>query len=116
MKRMVCIMAAVVLLLAGLAVWQVLHRQEAPQTEASGAALGLMLLEKETPRGLYVLAVAQESPADKAGIHPGDYLLQAGDAQLETAAQLDELITSTEALPITLLRDSRKLNLTLPTR
>ena len=80
----------------------------------SSAALGLMLLEKEPGRGLYVLAVTQESPADKAGIHPGDYLLLSGGSSLHTTAQLDALLDAAGGtLPLTLGRDGRQLEVTL---
>lgn len=117
MKKGICIVVLVVLVLAGGMLLQGLHREEALPQGGSGAALGLMLLEKEPPLGLYVLAVTQESPADKAGIHPGDYLLKSGDTPLQTAAQLDAMIdAAADVLPLTLGRDGQQLQVRLPTR
>lgn len=118
MKKRICLIAlAAVLVLAGAALWQGLHRETAPQPGTTSAALGLMLLEKEAGAGLYVLAVTQESPADRAGIQPGDYLLQAENVTLQTSVQLDELIdTAQEVLPLTLRRNGQQLQVGLPTR
>lgn len=115
MKKRIWVMAAAMLLL-GLLLWQGLHREAQQPSGGSGAAMGLMLLEREPSRGLYVLAVTQDSPAARAGIRPGDYLLMAGDTVLENAAQLDALIGDMAELSITLGRDGQQLQLTLPTR
>lgn len=118
MKRKICLIAlAAVLVLAGGLLWQGLHQEAAPQTGATSTALGLMLLEREADAGLYVLAVTQESPADRAGIHPGDYLLQSEGVQLQTSAQLDALINAAQdVLPLTLRRDGQQLQVGLSTR
>lgn len=110
----------VAVLLAALVVAGCLYgaRQASPIPHGgSSAGLGLMLLEKETDAGLYVLAVTQDSPADRAGVHPGDYLLRAGDTDLQKASQLDELLETDEGeLLLTLRRDGRKLQVRLPTQ
>ncbi len=117
MKKGICIVVLVVLALTGIGLFLGLHREKQLPQGGSGAALGLMLLEKEPHRGLYVLAVTQESQADRAGIHPGDYLLQSGDTPLQTTAQLDRLIDAAQdTLPLTLRRDGRQLQVSLPTR
>ena len=111
---------AAVLVLAMLVIAGCLHgvRREVPTAPSgSSAGLGLMLLEKENDAGLYVLAVTQDSPADRAGVHPGDYLLRAGETELQKASQLDALLESGEGeLLLTLRRDGKQLQLNLPTR
>ncbi len=98
-----------VLAMAGL----LLCRDTVPVDKAPGtAALGLMLLDGET--GVYVLAVTENSPADAAGIAPGDILLQAGGVQVVSAEQMDELARGEWAsLPVTILRDDTQQRLTI---
>lgn len=99
------------LILAGLC--HTLHREETC-AGSSGAALGLMLLEKE--KGVYVLAVTQDSLADQAGIAPGDYLLRVNGMPLRDAAQLDALIDQAEELQVELYRQNADVQLVLPIR
>ena len=115
MKRtLVMIALAAALVLAGSLLIKGLHREEKPPAGANSAALGLMLLEKKAGAGLYVLAVTQESQADKAGVQPGDYLLRLGESLLETSAQLDKMINeSAGRLPIVLRRDGEQLQIEL---
>lgn len=84
-------------------------------TGNSSASLGLVLLEKEN--GLYVLAVTQDSPADRADIRPGDYLLRAETENVTTVPQLDALIApARESIHVLLRRDGRELQIRLPIR
>ena len=118
MKRILLMIAlAAVLVLVGSLLWQGLHREKAPTSGMTSAALGLMLLEKESGAGLYVLAVTQESPADRAGVQPGDYLLRSGTVLLESSAQLDGMINEASGmLPITIRRGGEQLIIVLPGR
>ncbi len=107
------------LLLAGLLIatglYYGLRRDEGPAAGSTSAALGMMLLEKEGE--VYVLAVTQGSPADRAGILPGDYLLQAGSQPLTEVLQLDALIDDGPSmLSVTLRRDGQDVQLELPAR
>ncbi|MBQ8200628.1 MAG: PDZ domain-containing protein [Clostridia bacterium] len=71
------------------------------------ADMGLMLLDQE--EGVYVLAVAERSPADRAGVVPGDYLLLAGDEPLQNAAHLDEMMNgAADGFTLTLQRDEQQ--------
>lgn len=104
--------AAVLLLAAG--VFLVIRQEAAePEKETAGsAALGLMLLDDD--QGVYVLAVADQSPADEAGVAPGDYLLQAGGEAILTAEQMNDLAREAwSALELLLLRDEETLLLTM---
>lgn len=103
MKRMIQFAALLVsacLLAAGI---QYGFRQGAiPEAEDSAAGIGLMLVEDA--QGLYVLAVTQDSPADKAGVRPGDYLLSAGGQALDSAARLETLLEGDPPLLQLLIR------------
>ena len=112
MRYAVVTLAVILLALWGCHALQLDHAQPA---DGSSAALGLMLLEQE--EGLYVLAVTKNSPADKAGVHPGDYLLRAGEEELVDAAHLDQCLQESEnSLTLTLLRADSEIRVTLPTR
>lgn len=116
MRRIICWAA---LLLAALLLALGLHHTAVPDAalpvEGSSAALGLMLLEKE--RGLYVLAVTKDSPADKAGVEPGDYLLRMEDVTLQDAASLEALLNGdAEVITLTVKRNGRELDVLLVTR
>lgn len=107
------------LLLAALLViaviWGAATRDDALPIGDSSAGLGLMLLEKD--KGLYVLAVTEGSPADRAGICPGDYIVRAGEAPLVTADQLDLLIDADGGpIRLKLHRSDQVLNVLLPLR
>lgn len=112
------IRAAVLLLALAVIAAGVIYslRQEETQiTGGSSAGLGLMLLERE--KGLYVLAVTQDSPADKAGFRPGDYLLRADDVPLDSVTQLDALIDAAEReLSVRIRRSGQEQMLRMPAR
>ncbi len=79
------------------------------------AALGLLL--QETGGGVYVLAVSERSPAEQAGLRPGDHILRAGDAMMTDAALLSELLEAgDEAIPLLVRRTEGDITLTLPLR
>lgn len=107
------LLLAAVLLIVG-AYYGFMRNEPLPQ-DGSSAGFGLMLLERDA--GLYVLAVTQDSPADRAEIHPGDYLLRAGEERLHTTAQLDALIDGAgDVLRLVLLREEQELTVQLSTR
>jgi len=90
--------------------------RDAPEPEGvSSASLGLVLLESE--RGVYVLAVSDRSAAWYAGLQPGDVILSAGNAPLESAAALDGLLAGeNDTLMLAVLRDQQLLQLELTVR
>lgn len=111
--RWMALLAALILLALGLVLG--LKQEEPLSADSSAASLGLMLLEKES--GLYVLAVAQGSPAEKAGICPGDTLIAPEREEAADIAWLEALLaTGEETVPLTLRRDGRELHLLLPVR
>lgn len=97
-------LAALALLLAVLVLWDGTEQKE-PPPGVSGA--GLVLLEET--QGLYVLAVIQDSPADHAGIKPGDTLLRTAGEPLTQTARLETLIDAHRPLPLQLRRDGGEL-------
>ena len=114
-KMMYCALAALAALLIAAGAYGILHQENTLAADGSSAALGIMLTEKGD--GLYVLAVTQNSPADKAGVQPGDYVLQAGDEELKDAEHLDECLEeSGSAVTLTLLRKGAEVQVKLPVR
>ena len=96
-----------VLLLAGAGLWFGCTRSASPPSAegaTSMAALGLVLLDSE--EGVSVLAVKDKSPAEYAGIHPGDLLLQANGHPFSTILQLEALLPPAKqsALQLQLMR------------
>ncbi len=95
MPRRLMILALVLCLLAGgAALHFAFHTDEPAENATRMAALGLMLLDGE--EGVSVLAVRDGSPADKAGILPGDVLLQADGASVADILQLEALLTQAQ--------------------
>lgn len=107
---LVCVLAA---LGAGTAL---LRGGDEPVTGTPGSeAAGLMLLEDED--GVYVLAVADQSPASHAGVEPGDYLLEAEGVAISTSAALDKAMQSSpDPLRLMLRRGDKILQVTLDCR
>lgn len=92
-----------------------LNRDDPISPEGSIASLGLMLLEKED--GLYVLAVAQGSPAEKAGFCPGDMLIASRGESAAGIQWLETLLRNGEdSIPLTLCRYGDEIQLNLPVR
>lgn len=111
--RWAVLMLALLIMCLGLI--HELHRDEAPPAGDSWAALGLMLLEQEP--GLYVLAVAQGSPAERCGVQPGDYLVASQETPLVDLAALEVVLSGDEeAIPLTVRRNGGALELRLPAR
>lgn len=104
-------LAALALLLAVLAFRDGTEQKETPPG-VSGA--GLVLLEEA--QGLYVLAVIQDSPADQAGIRPGDTLLGTAAEPLTHTERLETLIEAEQRLLLRLRRDDGELWVQLNTR
>ncbi|MBQ3157355.1 MAG: PDZ domain-containing protein [Clostridia bacterium] len=106
MKKVVGTAILVVLaLLLAIAVCRDGTEQKDAPPGVSGA--GLVLLEET--HGLYVLAVIQDSPADHAGIKPGDTLLRTTGEPLTQTARLETLIDAHRPLPLQLRRDGGEL-------
>ena len=64
------------------------------------ASLGMVLRDTREDR-VYVLAVMQDSPAEKVGIQVGDQLLSLNGTALSAASDVDTLLASaTEASPL----------------
>lgn len=76
--------------------------------------LGMMLVEQ--PEGLYVLAVMEDSPADRCGVSPGDLLTQLEGTPLTAVIQLEKAVqdAASRELHLTLLRGDDPLTVTLP--
>ncbi len=114
-RRRWIIPAVLLILLAALLLCRQGHNApEQGPVSLGSAAMGLMLLDETG--GVYVLAVTEGSPADGAGIRPGDLIIQADGQAVLTAEALDELISGRETLTLTLLRDGENKIIRLPGR
>lgn len=116
MRRVIqALVLALALAVIAAGVFHGFRKEDAPMGGGSSAALGMMLLERE--KGLYVLAVTQDSPADRADILPGDYLLRAEGIPLDSVEQLDEMLDAAEReLALLLRRSGKELLRRLPAR
>lgn len=114
MRRRLCRLAIVLCLL--LVAAGVLVLRPAPESvgEVDSASLGLML--QEADGAVCVLAVSPRSPAEQAGLRPGDRILRAGVTPLTSAALFSDLLDDGEELPLTIWRNEKELRLTLPCR
>ncbi len=109
MRRRLVVLLVLGLIAAGL--W-LCHAHLAPATTEGVtrmADLGLVLLDSET--GVSVLAVKDKSPADHAGIHPGDLLLQADGQPFDTILQLEAMLPSPRppAMHLQLMRHQEEI-------
>lgn len=117
MRRLIrCFLLALAALLLALDLWYGWQRTPALPLNSGGgsASLGLVLLGAE--RGVYVLAVSEQSPAALAGLEPGDYILSADGAALEDVAALDERLSAGASLSLEVRRGDEEMTLTLPGR
>lgn len=93
-RRLIVVALALCLLAGGIALFQFNQSAEPAENATRMAALGLMLLDGDD--GVSVLAVRNGSPADRAGIEPGDVLLQADGSDVTDIVQLEELLLQAE--------------------
>jgi regulator of sigma E protease len=69
--------------------------------------------------GIMVRAVVENSPAEEAGIEPGDVILEVGGQPIHNSADLSDMVNSVEEgaeLSFTLLRDGQEVSKTLKPR
>ena len=71
-----------------------------------------------TERGLLVLEVGDETPADRAGIEEGDVILRIGDRRIESISGLRRAIAAADddSVDVILLRQRREVEVALPVR
>lgn len=69
-----------------------------------------------TQRGLLVLQVGDDTPADRAGIEEGDVILRVGDRDVESISGLRRAIAAAadERVDVVLLRQRREVEVELP--
>lgn len=95
------IIAAACLVLAGALYHLLAADAPLPVSNVTGSAeLGLMLTEEAG--GVSVLAVQEKSNADRAGVFPGDWVLQANDTPFSTVHELDEILRRLEGSTLSL--------------
>ncbi len=111
-KRWFWILSALVLVLLALALP---IRRDSTPTLSGAASAGLILSVSEDSAGYYVLAVIDQSRADRAGIHAGDTLLSLCGETPSSLAEVDAFFSAqTASCEVQLLRGTRQLSITLP--
>lgn len=74
--------------------------------------MGVQLEETENGKGLKVLEVAPDSPAEKAGLKKDDVVLHIGDKEVSSIEDVREAITASEGkIRLDLLREGKKIEL-----
>jgi regulator of sigma E protease len=69
--------------------------------------------------GIMVRAVVENSPAEQAGMEPGDIILEVGGQPVQSSADLSNMVNSVEVganISLTLLRDGQEVSKTLKPR
>lgn len=76
--------------------------------------MGVQLEETEDGRGLKVLEVAPDSPAEKAGLKKDDVVRHIGDKEVSSIEDVREAITASEGnIRLDVWRDGKKIDLTV---
>ncbi|MBP6682040.1 MAG: Do family serine endopeptidase [Halioglobus sp.] len=68
----------------------------------------------DRPRGALVVQLAEDGPADKAGLEPGDVIIKFGDEDIPASADLPHavgLVSPNTVVPVTLVRDRKQKTL-----
>jgi predicted metalloprotease with PDZ domain len=79
--------------------------------EAERPSLGVIVQETRDKKGVDVLEVRPDSPAEKAGIHVGDKLLSINDQNLDTPAKLSDILGHLkvgDSLNLKIVRDGKE--------
>lgn len=110
--RWLMMAAAVAILTAAVFGWIHFSVSPAQVNATTTADLGMMLIEGTD--GVSVLAVRDGSIADKAGIHPGDMLLQGNEIFL-SVDEVEMMLGRTEAtVHLNVLRTDEKFDIQIP--
>jgi S1-C subfamily serine protease len=70
---------------------------------------------RNVDEGLLVLRIAPDTPADRAGLRPGDVVIAADGRRVETVAELRQIVAlpTANAVALRVIRRGRTLDLTL---
>lgn len=93
-RRLIVLVLALCLLAGGATLYHEFLDTSPVENATRMAALGLMLLDSDG--SVSVLAVRDGSPADRAGIQPGDVLLQADGSAITDTLQLEDLLAQAQ--------------------
>jgi uncharacterized iron-regulated protein len=78
--------------------------------------IGIALKERDDPRGIWIERVIPESPAEKAGLLPGDQILSANGKEVRELKDLHDAVTEKgwgEEMTLTILREGMKTDITV---
>lgn len=104
----------VLMLLAGCTATEPVKKEPAATEEETGlGSLGIILREEDN--SMIVLAVMQDSLAQKSGLKPGDLLVSVEGTSLQQISALEELLNTSEnsSLKLVISRNSQELELEL---
>ena len=81
--------------------------------------MGVVLKEKEEPKGLWIERVIPESPAEKAGLLPGDQFIAAEGKEVTKMKDIHDALSEKgwgREITVTILRDGqiKEITVTLP--
>ena len=108
LRRLVAIVLVCAVAMCIALVWHARVNISSSESVTRMTALGLLLLDED--EGVSVLAVKDKSPADKAGILPGDILLQADGVSFDDILHLEELLKDKQhRMQLLLRREQEKL-------
>ena len=75
-----------------------------------------MLKERDDPKGIWIERVIPESPAEKAGLLPGDQILSANGKEVRELKDLHDAVTEKgwgKEMTLTILREGMKTDITV---
>ena len=78
--------------------------------------IGIVLKERDDPKGIWIERVIPESPAEKAGLLPGDQILSANGKEVEELKDLHDAVTEKgwgNEMTLTILREALKREITV---
>lgn len=108
LRRLIAIVLVCAVAMCIALIWHARVNTSSTESITRMTALGLLLLDED--EGVSVLAVKDKSPADKAGIRPGDVLLQADGVSFVDILQLETMLQNKQKqMQLLLRRDQEKL-------
>ena len=78
--------------------------------------MGVVLKEKEQPKGLWIEKVISESPAEKAGLLPGDQFIAVEGKEITKVKDIHDALSEKgwgKDVNVTIIRDGLKKEITV---
>jgi len=84
--------------------------------ERRGPRIGVILREQEDPRGIWVERVIPDSPAEKAGLLPGDQFLATDGKEAKRVKEIQDALAERgwgKEVTVTIVRNGSKKEVTV---